>query len=61
MVGSGGKLRAIALPERLRPRVAYAAVVVARAKEPALARRFLRALTGRRGRAALRRAGFGLP
>jgi ABC-type molybdate transport system substrate-binding protein len=38
--------------------VAYAAAVVRGAREPELARRWLRELAGRRGRDALRAAGF---
>jgi molybdate transport system substrate-binding protein len=56
-----GALRAIALPARLRPTVAYAAAVVRGAKHPALAARFVAGLVDGAGRRALRAAGFGPP
>jgi molybdate transport system substrate-binding protein len=58
---SGGRLRAIALPPRLRPGVRYAAGVVSGAAHPAAAERFVRGLGGPAGRRALRGAGFGVP
>lgn len=58
---SHGRLRAIALPARLRPGVRYAAGVVRGAPHPAAALRFVRGLLGPAGRRALRAAGFGLP
>ena len=54
-----GRLRAIELPARARPRVAYAAAVVKGARHPVQARTFLHALLRGGGRATLRRAGFG--
>jgi molybdate transport system substrate-binding protein len=59
VVAAGGRLRALVLPERLRPRVAYAAAVVRGADRPALARRFVRGLRSSRGARILRAAGFG--
>ena len=55
---AGGRLRAIALPARLRPTVAYAAAVVRGAAERAAARAFVAGLRSGAGAAALRRAGF---
>lgn len=55
---AGGALRAIALPDELRPRVAYAAAVVEGARAPAAARAFVRGLRDGRGAEALRSAGF---
>lgn len=56
--GSGGKLRAIALPERIQPSVAYAAAVVDGAEHPEQARAFIDGLLSGDGAAALREAGF---
>jgi molybdate transport system substrate-binding protein len=53
-----GALRAIALPDRLKPRVAYAAAVVKDAPHPATARRYVDALVEGAGQDALRAAGF---
>ena len=61
VTASGGRLRAIELPPRLRPRVEYAAAVVKGAKRPRVARAFIRGLLRGRGLAALRRAGFEPP
>jgi molybdate transport system substrate-binding protein len=58
VVAAGGRLRAIELPPRLRPAVVYAAAVVKGSPDPAGARRFVSALVGPQGQAALRRAGF---
>jgi molybdate transport system substrate-binding protein len=55
---AGGKLKAIALPARLQPKVAYAAAVVKGAKQPALARRYVAGLVSGQGQDALRAAGF---
>jgi molybdate transport system substrate-binding protein len=55
---AGGKLRGIALPARLEPRVAYAAAVVKGARQPALAARYVAGLVDGAGRRALRGAGF---
>lgn len=56
-----GALRAVELPQRLRPKVAYGAAVVAGASDPERARRFIDGLLVGAGAAALRRAGFGPP
>lgn len=61
VVAAGGRLRALKLPERLRPRAAFAAAVVRGAERPALARRFVRELRSGRGARILRAAGFGAP
>jgi molybdate transport system substrate-binding protein len=55
---AGSALRAIALPARLQPKVAYAAAVVKGAKQPLLARRYIDGLVSGRGQDALRAAGF---
>jgi molybdate transport system substrate-binding protein len=55
---AGGALKAIELPRSLQPHVAYAAAVVAGAREPALARRFVEGLLTGEGAAALQAAGF---
>jgi molybdate transport system substrate-binding protein len=51
-------LRAIELPARLRPRVAYAAAAVRGARHARQARDFVRGLTSAVGRSALEAAGF---
>lgn len=56
-----GRLRAIRLPPRLRPRVLYGIAVVRGTRRPAAARRFIEGLLSGRGRAILRGAGFGPP
>src|SRR4051794_17708349 len=56
-----GRLRAVALPARVQPTVVYGAAVVSRARQPALARRYLDGLIHGRCAAALREAGFGAP
>ena len=58
---AGGRLKAIELPVRLQPKVAYGAAVVKDAPHPGEARSFVDGLTGDSGRAALRDAGFGPP
>jgi molybdate transport system substrate-binding protein len=55
---AGGELKAIALPARLQPKVAYGAAVVKGAKEPELARRYVAGLVSKPGQDALRKAGF---
>jgi molybdate transport system substrate-binding protein len=55
---AGGALRAIALPAKLQPQVAYAAAVVKGAKQPVLARRYIDGLVSGGGQDALRAAGF---
>ena len=49
------------VPEALYPRIEQSGVVLAAAKEPALARAFLAFLTSEKGRAILARSGYGLP
>jgi molybdate transport system substrate-binding protein len=51
-------LRAIPLPDRLGPRVTYAAAVVSGTRHPEAARRFRAGLVSGDGQAALRAAGF---
>ena len=58
---TGGEVRAIALPARLRPDVAYAGGVVTGAKRPDDARRYLRALVDGACARELRAAGFRPP
>jgi molybdate transport system substrate-binding protein len=58
---AGGKLRAIALPAKLQPRVAYAAAVVTGSKLHHKASGFVKGLLLGRGRAALGDAGFEPP
>jgi molybdate transport system substrate-binding protein len=55
---AGGALKAIALPARLAPRIAYAAAVVTGAKQPLAARRYIDGLVTGKGQDALRAAGF---
>ena len=55
---SDGALRAVTLPDRLRPTVAYAAAVVHGAPHPALAARYVDGLVAGAGQRALRAAGF---
>jgi molybdate transport system substrate-binding protein len=58
VVATDGRLRAIALPRALDPKVAYGAAVVKGAAHPAPARAFIAGLVGGRGAAALRAQGF---
>lgn len=58
---AGGRLRAVEIPKRLRPPVAYAAAVVRGTAHPDQATRFVRDLVRGEGAAALRRAGFEPP
>lgn len=53
-----GQVRTVAIPPKLQPDVAYAAVVLTASDEPALARRYLAGLLHGRGAADLRQAGF---
>lgn len=55
---AGGRLRAIELPARLRPRVSYAAAVVKGGGSRVDARRFVRGLLSSAGRRDLLAAGF---
>ncbi len=61
VTASGGELKAIQLPPKLRPDVAYGAAVVAGAKNPDGARKFIDGLLSGEGATALRKAGFGPP
>lgn len=56
---SGGKV--VVVPEALYPRIAQSGLVLAGARDPALARAFLAFVTGEEGRAILARSGYGLP
>ncbi len=58
---SGGRLRAVRLPGRLRPDVVYAVAVVKGARRRAEARAFVEGLLSGAGRQALARAGFAPP
>jgi molybdate transport system substrate-binding protein len=58
VTAAGGRLRAVRLPSALQPRIAYAAVVVARS--PA-AEAYVDSLVSGRCQDALREAGFGAP
>jgi molybdate transport system substrate-binding protein len=58
---SGGKLRAIELPSRLQPRVAYGVAVVKGAAHPEQARAFVAGLLRGAGAQALTAAGFEPP
>jgi molybdate transport system substrate-binding protein len=61
VVAAGDALRAIHLPPRLRPDVAYGAAAVDGASNPPGARQFVDGLLRGAGAAALRDAGFGPP
>jgi molybdate transport system substrate-binding protein len=56
--GAGGRLRAISLPARLEPRVAYAIAVVRGTGHPSEARAFIAGLLRGGGRRDLLAAGF---
>jgi molybdate transport system substrate-binding protein len=58
---TNGKLRAVALPQQLEPRVVYEAGVVSKAKEPDMSAKYVAGLTRGACANALRRAGFGPP
>ena len=51
----------VPVPEALYPRIEQSGIVLARAKDPALARAFLAFLAGEKGRAILAKYGYGLP
>jgi len=53
--------RAVMVPPALYPRIEQSGVVLAGAREPALARQLLGFLTGEKGRAILADCGYGLP
>jgi molybdate transport system substrate-binding protein len=59
--GAGGKLSAIQLPDKLEPRVAYAAAVVKGSEHREEATRFVQGLLKGKGAAALMAAGFDPP
>jgi molybdate transport system substrate-binding protein len=61
VVAAGGALRAIELPQELRPSVAYGAAVVKGARNPRGAREFVEGLLEGAGADALRDAGFEPP
>ncbi len=61
VTATDGKLRAIDLPARLQPRVAYGIVVVKRGRQPERAKSFVDGLQAGRGKEALRAAGFEPP
>lgn len=54
------KGRVVPVPERLHPPIEQSGVVLAAAREPALAREFLAFLLGPRGRTILERTGYGV-
>jgi molybdate transport system substrate-binding protein len=56
---AGGKV--VLVPEALYPKIEQSGIVLAAAKEPELARAFLRHITGAKGRATLAKYGYGLP
>jgi ABC-type molybdate transport system substrate-binding protein len=53
--------RVVAIGEALAPPVAQSGVILAGAREPALARAFLDFLGGEKGRAILSRSGYAVP
>jgi molybdate transport system substrate-binding protein len=53
--------RVVPVPEALHPRIEQSGIVLAAAREPALARAFLAFVTGEKGRAILAKYGYGLP
>ena len=55
---ASGALKAIAIPAKLQPAVAYGAAVVKGAKQPVLARQYIEGLVSGKGADALRAAGF---
>jgi molybdate transport system substrate-binding protein len=56
---AGGRLYQV--PESLYPRIEQSGIVLAHAKEAALARAFLTFIVGEKGRAVLAKYGYGLP
>ena len=58
---TGGRLRAVGLPERLQPTVAYGVAVVDGAPQPEAARAYVEDLVSGRCARALDQAGFGPP
>ena len=61
VTATDGELRAIELPERLQPSVAYAVAVVSGAEHPEAAQEFINGLLDGAGAEALREAGFEPP
>ena len=61
VTATDGRLRAVALPARLRPRVTYGAGVVVGARQPELARRYVEGLRSGPCAQSLRQAGLGPP
>jgi len=53
--------RVVPVPEALYPRIEQSGIVLAGARQPALARSFLAFITGEKGRGILARYGYGLP
>jgi molybdate transport system substrate-binding protein len=58
VLAAGGDLRAVRIPARLQPDVAYGVAVVEGSDDPALAREFVAGLLNGDGARELRRAGF---
>jgi molybdate transport system substrate-binding protein len=58
---AGSKVKTIRIPPRGQPSVVYEIAVVRSSKKIAAARAFVARVLGRKGRAALRSNGFGLP
>ena len=58
---AASKLTTVKLPPRARPKIAYEVAVVKATRQLSAARAFGARLFSTRGKAALRRAGFGLP
>jgi molybdate transport system substrate-binding protein len=58
---AAGKLRVIPVPTRLQPPIRYAIAVLKQAPHPDEGKKFVHLVLGSAGRAALERAGFGLP
>lgn len=61
VLATNGELKAIALPSRLRPTVAYGGAIVEGAPHPGAARSYLDSVLSGACAAALRDAGFGAP
>ena len=61
VAAASGRVRAIGLPKWAQPKVRYELAVVRSTRNLGAARAFTRRTLGPTGRAALRRAGFGLP
>jgi molybdate transport system substrate-binding protein len=59
VAAAGGRLRAIELPDRLKPEASYGVAIVRGSSEPRLAGEFVAGLRSGAGARALRDAGFG--